>query len=151
MNYNKNIFKESVRITELGAKDALDAVMCNDLYCTTELPRPHAAMTKNAINCNVLHKTMEEKPQIDSQKVKEILEFAQKSPKIVELQQQCQEIGERKRKKISEKVIDNAFDAFGIIVKELSDTSEEEQELQKFCAKYVFCCMVQSSGIEITD
>lgn len=30
--------KKSVRITELSAKEALDALMSNDFYCTTELP-----------------------------------------------------------------------------------------------------------------
>ncbi len=30
--------KKSVRLTELSAQDALDALMSNDLYCTTELP-----------------------------------------------------------------------------------------------------------------
>lgn len=30
--------KKSVRIIELSSKDALDALMSNDLYCTTELP-----------------------------------------------------------------------------------------------------------------
>lgn len=29
---------KSVRIIELSSKDALDALMSNDLYCTTELP-----------------------------------------------------------------------------------------------------------------
>jgi hypothetical protein len=30
--------KKSVRIIELSSKDALDALMSNDFYCTTELP-----------------------------------------------------------------------------------------------------------------
>lgn len=34
----KNIFKKSVRIIELSGKDALEALMSNDLYCTSELP-----------------------------------------------------------------------------------------------------------------
>lgn len=35
---NKDKSKNSVRIIELSSKDALDALMSNDFYCTTELP-----------------------------------------------------------------------------------------------------------------
>lgn len=40
MDYRKqeNTKKKSVRIIELSSKDALDALMSNDFYCTTELP-----------------------------------------------------------------------------------------------------------------
>ncbi len=40
MDYNKkdDKTKKSVRIIELPGKDALDALMSNDFYCTTELP-----------------------------------------------------------------------------------------------------------------
>ncbi len=40
MDYRKqeNTKKKSVRIIELSSKDALDALMSNDSYCTTELP-----------------------------------------------------------------------------------------------------------------
>ena len=76
--------------------------------------------------------------QIQLEKIKKNLEFAHKSPEIVKLRQQCQEIVEGKRKEISKKDIDDAFDAFGIIVKKLSETPEEELELQKFSAKYLF-------------
>lgn len=89
--------------------------------------------------------------QIKLIKIKEVLEFAQKSPEIVKLRQQCQEIVEGKRKEISKKDIDDAFDAFGIIVKKLSDTLEEELELQKFCAKYLFSEIVKSRNIEIKN
>lgn len=88
---------------------------------------------------------------IDPQKIKELLEFAEKSPQVINLRQQCQEIGEGKRKMISQKVIDDAFDAFGIIVKELSESPEEVQKLQKFCAKYLFYEIVRSHGVEIGD
>lgn len=89
--------------------------------------------------------------QIKLIKIKEVLEFAQKSPEIVKLRQQCQEIVEGKRKEISKKDIDDAFDAFGIIVKKLSDTLEEELELQKFCAKYIFSEIVRNRNVDITD
>ena len=89
--------------------------------------------------------------QISPQKIKELLEFAEKAPQIINLRQQCKEIGEGKRKMISQKVIDDAFDAFGIFVKELSDSPEEVQKLQKFCAKFLFCEIVRSHGVEIGD
>lgn len=40
MDYSKNEdkSKKSVRIIELSSKDALDALISNDFYCTTELP-----------------------------------------------------------------------------------------------------------------
>ena len=52
---------------------------------------------------------------------------------------------------ISPKVIDDAFDAFGIFVKKLSDSPEEVQKLQKFWAKFLFCEIVRSHGVEIGD
>lgn len=89
--------------------------------------------------------------QIGPQKIQELLEFAEKSPQVINLRQQCQEIGEGKRKMISQKVIDDAFDTFGIIVKKLSESPEEVQKLQKFCAKYLFYEIVRSHGVEISD
>lgn len=89
--------------------------------------------------------------QIKLAKIKEVIEFVDKSPEIVKLRQQCQEIVEGKRKEISKNDIDDAFDAFGIIVKKLSETPEEEFELQKFCAKYLFSEIVKSRNIEIKD
>lgn len=89
--------------------------------------------------------------QISPQKIKELLEFAEKSPQVINLRQQCREIGKGKRKMISQKVIDEAFDAFGIIVKKLSETPEEELELQKFIAKYLFSEIVRNRNVDITD
>lgn len=89
--------------------------------------------------------------QINLKKIKEVIEFAHKSPEIVKLKRQCQEIVEGKRKEISKKDIDDAFDAFGILVKKLSETPEEEFELQKFCAKYLFSEIVKSRNIEIKN
>lgn len=94
---------------------------------------------------------MDHMKQIKLAKIKEVIEFVDKSPEIVKLRQQCQEIVEGKRKEISKNDIDDAFDAFGIIVKKLSETPEEEFELQKFCAKYLFSEIVKSRNIEIKD
>lgn len=89
--------------------------------------------------------------QVSPQKIKELLEFTEKSPQVINLRQQCREIGEGKRKMISQKVIDDAFDAFGIFVKELSKSPEDVQKLQKFCAKYLFYEIIRSHGVEIGD
>lgn len=89
--------------------------------------------------------------QIKQEKIKAVLELAHKSPEIIKLRQQCKEIGEGKRKMISQKVIDDAFDAFGIFVKELSESPEEVQKLQKICTKYLFYEIVRSHGVEISD
>lgn len=94
---------------------------------------------------------MDHMKQIKLAKIKEVIEFVDKSPEIVKLRQQCQEIVEGKRKEISKNDIDDAFDAFCIIVKKLSETPEEEFELQKFCAKYLFSEIVKSRNIEIKD
>lgn len=84
-------------------------------------------------------------------KIKEVIKFVDKSPEIVKLRQQCQEIVEGKRKEISKNDIDDAFDAFGVIVKKLPETPEEEFELQKFCEKYLFSEIVKSRNIEIRN
>lgn len=89
--------------------------------------------------------------KIKLEKVKVVLEFAHKSPEIVKLRQQCQEIVEGKRKEISNNDIDDAFDACGIIVKKLSETPEEVLELQKFSAKYIFSETVRNQNVDITD
>lgn len=89
--------------------------------------------------------------QISLQKIKDLLELSQKLPEIVRLQTQCQEIMRRERNEISEKVINDAFDAFGIIVKEISHTPEEELKLQKLCFKSFFCDIVRGHGAKIGD
>ncbi len=89
--------------------------------------------------------------KISPQKIKGLLDFAEKSPQVINLRQQCQEIGEGKRKMISQKVIDDAFDAFGIFASELSKNPEEVQKFHKFCAKYLFYEIVRSHGVEISD
>ena len=94
---------------------------------------------------------MDNKFQVNTHKIRELLELMQKSPEIRNLQLQCQEIGNGKRKQISNKVIDDAFDATGIIVKSLSDSSDEGIELQKFCVKYLFSEILRTRNVEITD
>lgn len=89
--------------------------------------------------------------QISLHRVKELLDFACKSPQIVKLRQQCQEIVEGNRKRISQKVIDDAFDAFGIFVKGLSGCPEEVQKLQRISTQYLFHDIIRRHGADITD
>lgn len=82
-------------------------------------------------------------------KIKEVIDFANKSPQINELKQQCLEIREGQRKKLSNKIIDDAFDAFGVIVKEISNDADEIIELQKHVSKDLICDIIRMNNITI--
>lgn len=82
--------------------------------------------------------------------IKECVELVKKYPEILKLQYQCREIRGGKRYMISQKVIDDAFDAFEIIVKKFSSDPEERLKLQKFLAKDFLCEFIRSANIKIT-
>ena len=82
-------------------------------------------------------------------KIKEVIDFAHKSPQINKLKQQCLEIREGQRKTIYKKVIDDAFDAFGVIVKEISNDEDERIELQKQVSKDLMCDIIRMDNITI--
>ena len=83
--------------------------------------------------------------------IKQVIDLAYKTPDIIKLNNQCEEIGVGKRKQISQKIIDDAFDAFGIIVKNLASTPDEENELYKYFWKHWFCGNLKSHDINITE
>ena len=83
------------------------------------------------------------------EKMKDIFEFADKSPQIAELKKQCMNIRNGYSKSISQKVIDNAFDAFGVIVKKASNASDEQVKLQKDATKQYLSKTIRSNGIYI--
>lgn len=85
------------------------------------------------------------------EKLKKVLEFAEKSPQVRELHRQCLDIRDGRSNSISQKVIDDAFDAFGIIVKEVTNDPDEQLELQKHAVKHYMCNMIRSHGFNITD
>lgn len=85
------------------------------------------------------------------EKLKKILEFAEKSPQVRELHRQCLDIRNGRSTTISQKVIDDAFDAFGIIVKEVSNDPDEQLELQKHAVKHYMCHIIRSDGYTIVD
>ena len=48
-------------------------------------------------------------------------------------------------------VIDNAYDACKIIVKQVFNAPNEQLELQKNAVKHYMCNMIRSHGFNITD
>ena len=83
--------------------------------------------------------------------IKKVIELLLKTPEIITLKNQCEEIGVGKRKQISQHTIDDAFDAFGIIVKNVASTSDEENELYKYFWKKWLCGNLKSCNINITE
>lgn len=84
-------------------------------------------------------------------KIKDLLEFASKSPQVNELGKQCFEIRQGRKKSISKKVIDDAFDAYGVIVKKISNNPEEMLELQKMAVKHYLCNLIRSHDASIEE
>lgn len=61
----------------------------------------------------------------------QVIELAEKTPQLMKLQEQCQEIAHGQRKEISKKVIDDAFDVIEILIKEACDTPDNISHVQK--------------------
>lgn len=87
--------------------------------------------------------------QVIAAKIKEVMGFAHKSPQIMELKQQCLEVRAGQRKSVSKKVIDDAFDAFGEIIKQASNDADERIELQKQIFKDYVCDIIRRENIAI--
>lgn len=83
--------------------------------------------------------------------IKKVIDLVHKTPEIINLKNQCEEISVGKRKQISQHTIDDAFDAFGIIVKAVALTPDEENELYKYFWKYWLCGNLKSRDINITE
>lgn len=83
------------------------------------------------------------------EKLKKVLEFAEKSPQVRELHRQCLDIQNGRSTTISKKVMDDAVDAFGIIVKEVTNDPDEQLELQKHAVKHYMCNTIRSNGYTI--
>lgn len=80
---------------------------------------------------------------------KQVIELAEKTPQIINLKKQCQEIESGQRSEISNKIIDDAFDAFDIIVKKLDSSDEDRLSLQKHISKCYFCKLLRKFNITI--
>ncbi len=87
--------------------------------------------------------------QVIAVKIKEVMDLAHKSSQIMQLKQQCLEVRAGQRKAISKKVIDDAFDAFGAIIKEISNDADERIELQKHISKDFVCNIIRRDNIDI--
>ena len=94
---------------------------------------------------------MEHNTPIDPEKLKDLLELINKSPEVIRLKQECDDINEGKRDEISKRVIDDSFDAFEIIVKNISEDEDAIVKLQKFFSKHLFCFLLNSKNITIKD
>ena len=97
--------------------------------------------------------SMEMKPNIpiDPEKLKDLLELVNKSPEVVRLKQECDEINEGKRNENSQKVLDNAFDALETILKNVTENDNAIVKFQKWFYKYIFCLLLNSRNITIKD
>lgn len=93
------------------------------------------------------HNSQLEQAKKISEKIEAIFEFAAKYPKIIKLQNECDEIKAGKRNQLNQQTIDDAFDAFEKIVEELSKTEKESQELYKLSVKQWFCNFLVSQGV----
>ena len=94
---------------------------------------------------------LEPNTSIDPEKLKDLLELANKSPEVIRLKKECDDINAGKRNEISQKIIDNAFDAFEIIVKNFSEDQDAIVKLQKFFSQHLFCFLLNSKNITIKD
>lgn len=84
-----------------------------------------------------------------SELARQVIELAEKTPQIINLKKLCQEIESGQRSEISSKIIDDAFDAFDIIVKKLDSSYEDKLSIQKHISKCFFCKLLQKHNIAI--
>ena len=81
--------------------------------------------------------------------VKQVLELVEKTPEICKLQEQLQEIAKGQRKEISASVINDAFDAMEIIVREISDTPDNISKVQKLTCRELAYRMILNQNVYI--
>ena len=94
---------------------------------------------------------MEHNTPIDPEKLKDLLELVNKSPEVLRLIQELDEINNGERHEISQKIIDDAFDAFEIIVKNITKDEDDITKLRKLFFKFLFCWLLNSKNITIKD
>lgn len=128
--------------------DKLEYTKADHIITFTFVPlkRYLKTMKKDINNIEMEHNT-----PIDPEKLKDLLELVNKSPEVIRLKQECDEINEGKRDEISKRVIDDAFDAFEIIVKNISEDEDAIVKLQKFFSKHLFCFLLNCKNITVKD
>lgn len=81
--------------------------------------------------------------------VKQVLELVEKAPKINKLKKQLLEIAGGQRKEISKEVIDDAFDAMEIIVKNIGCTPDDVSKVQKLVFRELVYRMILNQNVYI--
>ena len=104
----------------------------------------------NGLNCYILKFYIMDTEQLKT-KLKDLLDLAEKSPQVRELQKQIRDIQNGRNISVSKKVIDDAFDACKVIVKQVSNDPDEQLELQKHAVKHYMCHIIRSNGYTIVD
>lgn len=94
---------------------------------------------------------MEYNLPIDPEKLKDLLELVNKSPQVLKLKHECDEINNGERNEISQKIIDDAFDAFEIIVKNITKDEDDITKLRKLFFKFLFYWLLNSKNITVKD
>ena len=94
---------------------------------------------------------MEHNTPIDPEKLKDLFELVNKSPQVLKLKQECDEINKGERHEISQKIIEDAFDAFETIINEITKDEYDITKLQKLFFKHLFCWLLNSKNITIKD
>lgn len=78
-----------------------------------------------------------------------VIELAEKASQFVKLKVQCQEIADGRRKAISKKVIDDAFDVMEILIKDACKTPDDISMVQKFVYRNIAYEMFIANNIQI--
>ena len=94
---------------------------------------------------------MEHNTPIDPEKLKDLLELAHKSPQVLKLKQECDGINNGERYEISQKIIDDAFDTFETIFKNITKDEGVITKMQKLFFKHLFCFLLNCKNITIKD
>ena len=94
---------------------------------------------------------MNQNTLIAAEKLKDLLELANKSPQVLKLKQECDGINNGELYEISQKIIDDAFDTFETIVKNITKDEGVITKMQKLFFKHLFCWLLNSKNITIKD
>jgi len=80
---------------------------------------------------------------------KQVIELAEKTPQLIKLKAHCQEIANGRRKVISKKVIDDAFDVMETLIKDVCKTPDNILKVQKLVYRSIAYEMFIANNIQI--
>lgn len=92
---------------------------------------------------------MDDKKMIEL--AKQVIELVEKTPELIKLQEQCQEIAQGQRKEISKKVIDDAFDVMEIFIKKACNTPDYISHVQKLVFRDIAYRMFLNQNVYISN